>query len=176
MRWDLTPFGNRVSLRRNTSEGWAVTVSKGEQQVAVEDDIRIRSLRAEDIPILQAIDRKITKRVPTWKHVEMYIAGEPLLSFVAEHAGQIVGFLLGDVKSYEFGLAQSAWIEAMGVDPDFQRRGVARRLVQAFIERSRRTGISTVQTLIKEDDDDLQGFLRQIGFSRGEHVTMEKRT
>lgn len=147
---------------------------RGPVETTTEDDLRIRQLRADDIPALQAIDRKITQRAITWDNVDIYLAGEPLLSFVAEYRGQVVGFLLGDVKSYEFGLAQSAWIETIGVDPDYQRCGLGGRLVKAFLDHCRRSGIGSVHSLIKENDDGVRAFYEKIGFARGELINMEK--
>jgi len=151
-----------------------VSVAKGPVETTTEDDFKIRQLRADDIPVLQVIDRKITQRAITWDNVDIYLAGEPLLSFVAEYRGQVVGFLLGDVKSYEFGLAQSAWIETIGVDPDYQRHGLGGRLVKAFLDHCRRSGLSSVHSLIKENDEGVRAFYERIGFARGELINMEK--
>ncbi len=147
--------------------------SKNNEEVA-EDTIKIRHLRAEDIPHLQEIDRKITQRSTTWDNVDIYLAGGPLLSFIAELNGEVIGFLLGDVKSYEFGLAQSAWIETIGVSPDHQRDGVGRMLVSAFLDHCRRSNISNVQVLVRQDDRALHGFLDAMSFHRGEMVNFQK--
>lgn len=145
-----------------------------ETTMNTEDEFKIRQLRMDDIPVVQAIDRKITQRATTWDNVDVYLAGQPLLSFVAEYRGEVVGFLLGDVKSYEFGLAQSAWIETIGVDPAYQRHGVGGRLVQAFLDHCRRSGIGSVHSLIKENDAGVRTFYEAIGFARGELINMEK--
>jgi ribosomal protein S18 acetylase RimI-like enzyme len=144
-------------------------------ETAVEGGFKIRQLRASDVPAVQAIDKRLTERATTWDNVDIYLAGEPLVSFVAEQDGEIIGFLLGDVKSYEFGLAESGWIETIGIDPAYQRRGIGARLIRAFVDHCRRIGINTVHTLIKHDDEEMQAFFLRNGFERGEFISMAMR-
>lgn len=124
-----------------------------------------------------ALDEKITgvQRSPSWKQrVHRYLeAFYPPVCHVAELDGQVVGFILGDIRGWEYGLTAAAWVDIMGVDPAHQRCGIGKRLVEAFVRESRASGFKSIHVMVREDDDRLQPFLRSAGFMRGKLVDYE---
>lgn len=51
----------------------------------------------------------------------------------AEMDGRLVGFLLGHIKGGEFGTNDgTAWVEILGVDPEFKNEGIGRGLFDYF--------------------------------------------
>ncbi|MEM2107785.1 MAG: GNAT family N-acetyltransferase [Candidatus Bathyarchaeia archaeon] len=55
--------------------------------------------------------------------------------------GKVVGFMMGYVSGWEFGVPDTVgWIDTLGVDPAYQRRGVGRALFNALIENFKRSG------------------------------------
>lgn len=84
-----------------------------------------------------------------------------------------MGFLLGDIRGAEYGTNVSGWIDMMGVAPEYQRRGIGRRLVEAFGKECHRNAVK-VRVVIREDDERLIGFWTSAGFQRGNLVSYEK--
>lgn len=138
------------------------------------DDLTIRPLDELDVTGIAAIDEKIggAYRPEVWEgRCGYYIRRDPEGSFVAEAGGEgssdqrIVGFMLGEVRSGEFGLEEpTGWIEVLGVDPDYRGRAVGRRLADAMLGRFRARGAARVQTLVDEEREDIRSFFASLGF------------
>jgi ribosomal protein S18 acetylase RimI-like enzyme len=87
---------------------------------------------------------------------------------VGEYEGQVIGFIVGEVSGWEFGIPDTiGWISTIGVDPDYQHRGVARKLGQEFVKNLKAIGVTIVYTLVNWSDWDLLKFFRDMGFTRG---------
>ena len=134
-------------------------------------EVNIRVMTDDDIEGVLSIDRKITgsDRAVTYATIPgSYVGGELDISVVAEADGEIVGFLLGRITDSPYGHADAAWLEVIGVDPSFQRRGLGTRLVQGFTERCRQRRVRSVHILVSWHDWRLLSFLRSLRFARGE--------
>ena len=135
------------------------------------EPIVIRRMEPSDEKYVIAIDQKIVgkERAASWqqrvfRYLERYY---PPVSHIAEANGAVVGFIIGDIRGWEYGMASGAWIDIMGVDPAFQGQGVGRRLVAAFVDQCRKQGIKSIHSFMREDDTRIQHFLESAGFSRG---------
>ena len=92
-------------------------------------EITVRRMNVRDIDGVLRIDEKITGRPHAAYYeskCEAYIKRSPDTCLVAETAGRVVGFVLADVRGWEFGAKLSGWLEVVGVEPSFQNRGVSR--------------------------------------------------
>ncbi len=118
---------------------------------------------------IAALDEKISGSYSpeVWEQrVMYYIRRDPEGSFVAEVAGEVVGFIFGEVRSGEFGLEQpTGWIEVVAVDPDCRGRAVGRKLADALLGRFRELGVQRVNTLVSEKMEGLTQFFASIGFA-----------
>lgn len=139
--------------------------------------VKIRSMMEADLGKIKDIDRALVGpgRALSWPlTVEAdWWLNRPSLNFVAEMGGEVVGFLLGDIRGAEYGTNVSGWIDMMGVAPEYQRRGIGRRLVEAFGKECHRNAVK-VRVVIREDDERLMGFWTSAGFQRGNLVSYEK--
>ena len=101
-------------------------------------------------------------------------AHERAVALVAADArGKVAGYLVGDVRSWEFGSAPAGWIFALGVDPKAERQGLGSELLAAAVEAFRARGIGTVRTRVRRDDVPTLRFFRSGGFAAGPYVEME---
>lgn len=91
----------------------------------------------------------------------------------AETGGELVGFLFGEERAFEFGSEPCGWIFAVAVDPDLQRRGIASRLLAEACRRFRKAGLTTVRTMIRRRDVPVLSFFRAHGFAAGEFTQLE---
>lgn len=106
---------------------------------------------------------------PTWHPCEIAEVeyGE------GEAAGRIVGFIIGDVQSWQFGIPRHGRIVTIGVDPAHARRGVATLMTESLLGSFRKMGLATVQCLARPGDP-LGDFFRSVGFERSEFEVLER--
>lgn len=135
-----------------------------------EKKILVRRMTEEDMPRVKEIDESLTgpERVLSWEvgaEIEMAVY-RPALSFVAEMDGEIVGFVLGDIRVAEYGKDLTGWIDMVGVVSRCKHMGVGRRLVEGFCDVCQQNRIS-VEAVIRDDDDQLKGFFTSTGFRKG---------
>ncbi len=133
--------------------------------------LHIRPLTIGDLEAIIEIDHRILGKLRPdyWKKsIEPPDTRCPLSCLVAEYEGKVIGFIVGEVSGWEFGVPDTVgWISTIGVDPSYQHRGVARRLGQEFIKNLKAIGVSVVYTLVNWNDWDLLKFFRAMGFARG---------
>ena len=133
--------------------------------------LHIRPLTMGDLDGIVEIDRKILgkARRDYWKKkIEIPDVRYPLSCLAAEYEGKVIGFIVGEVSGWEFGVPDTiGWISTIGIDPAYQHRGIARKLGQEFIKNLKAIGVSVVYTLVNWNDWDLLKFFRAMGFTRG---------
>ncbi|MDI6707601.1 MAG: GNAT family N-acetyltransferase [Candidatus Thermoplasmatota archaeon] len=141
-------------------------------------EIKIRALKKSDIDAIAKIQEAITKKkVPKYwaERVIDYIKKTPKACLAAEYTGKIVGFIIGDIKTWGFGIERSGWIELVGVAPEFMGRGVGKKLGKTLIQHFEKEGIKEVYTTVRWDSGDLLAFFKSIGFTRSNFINLEKR-
>lgn len=87
--------------------------------------------------------------------------------------GRVVGYLVGDVRSWEFGSEPAGWIFAIGVEPQVERHGLGRQLVDVAARRFAALGVGTVRTMVHKDDVPVLRFFRSRGFTAGPYLELE---
>lgn len=131
-------------------------------------ELVIRPVEELDIEEIAAIDEKIGGRYrpEVWeKRLFYYLRRDPEGSFVATAEGKVVGFMLGEVRSGEFGMEEpTGWVEVLGVDPGYQGRSAGRRLAEAMLAHFRAQGAQRVRTLVDDTMPQIEGFFRALGF------------
>ena len=143
------------------------------------DDVVIRPMTELDIDGITRIDERITAqyRPGIWEHrVGYYLRRDAESSQVAEVAGAIAGFMMGEVRGGEFGLDEpTGWIEFFGVDPDVRGRDLGRKLIDALLAHFRAQGAHIARTMVATKDADIAGFLRAMQFTPAPLTALEKR-
>ena len=141
-------------------------------------EIKLRPISELDIEPVSAIDEKITGKYhpEEWEtRFTYYLRRDPELSLVAEADGKVVGFMLGEVRSGEFGLDEpSGWIEVLGVDPGAQGHSIGSMLLDGMIGNFKERGVHAVRTLVNEETQaPLLGFFEKAQFGRTPIQTLE---
>jgi ribosomal protein S18 acetylase RimI-like enzyme len=142
-----------------------------------EPKIRIRPMEHEDIDSVLAIDRKITGKRRAVTYTELItgdLGGALALSIVAEVDGVVQGFLLARRIYVVAPPGEVGLIQILGVDPDYQRRGIASKMVSALLDACRAKKLSAVRIMINSRDNQLVGLFEHLGFRRGELVDYTK--
>ena len=144
---------------------------------STEGGVVIRPMEPEDIDAVLAIDRKISgvQRAITYADlITGDLGGVIDLSFVAEIKGQAAGFILARLAYVGEPVTEVGLVQILGVDPDYQRQGIATKLINAMLERCKSKGIKTVRVTVNERDSQLRGFFQRMGFRRGQLIDYSK--
>ena len=141
------------------------------------ENMKIRPLKKGDLKTIIEIDEKVLgeNRKDYWKRKFSLMNDKASkVSLVAEVEGKVVGFILGDVSGWEFGIPDTVgWIDTIGIDPAHQKRGLATALANEVINNLKALGVRTIYTLINWDSWDLLQFFHAMGFSRGDMINLE---
>jgi ribosomal protein S18 acetylase RimI-like enzyme len=141
------------------------------------ENLTIRPLRREDLSAIVEIDEKVLgdNRREYWERkLESLNAKSSQASLVAELDGKVVGFILGDISGWEFGVPDTVgWIDTIGIDPAYQKKGLATRLALDLIRNLKALGVKSIYTLVSWNDWDLLQFFHAMGFTRGEMLNLE---
>jgi ribosomal protein S18 acetylase RimI-like enzyme len=141
------------------------------------ESVIIRALQKEDLEAIVRIDEKVLgeNRKDYWERkLEALGSKSAQTSFAAEVQGKVVGFILGDISGWEFGVPDTiGWIDTIGVDPAYQKKGIATALADELIRGLKGVGVKTVYTLVNWNDWDLLQFFHAMGFGRGDMINLE---
>lgn len=131
-------------------------------------EVRVRALEDTDIGDIIALDEKLggEYRPEVWeRRLGYYLRRDPESSSVAEAGGKVIGFMLGEVRSGEFGLEEpTGWIEVLGVDPDYRGGAVGRRLAERVLSSFAALGARSVRTLVDDEMSGIGEFFLALGF------------
>ncbi|MEK6911522.1 MAG: GNAT family N-acetyltransferase [Candidatus Thermoplasmatota archaeon] len=142
-------------------------------------EVRIRPLEEKDIPRAVEIESAIlgSKRSATLRgSLTAYLAkGDRNACLAAEMDGTLVGFLIGEVRTWDFGEDQEVgWIKIVGIDPAHQGKGIGKALGEALLKYFQEREIRTVRTAVDWDAADMIAYFRSLGFERSGHIGLEK--
>lgn len=141
------------------------------------ENMKIRPLKRGDLETIIEIDEKVLgeNRKDYWKRKFSLMNDKASkVSLVAEMEGKVVGFILGDVSGWEFGVPDTVgWIDTIGIDPVYQKRGLATALANEVIKNLKAIGVRAVYTLVNWNDWDLLQFFHAMGFTRGDMFNLE---
>ncbi len=141
------------------------------------DNFQIRRLKVEDAEAIAQIYADITRRPvePDFKSVvEEHAQSGEEACFVAEHQGQVVGFMISYILTAGFGEAKSAWIATLGVDPKFMDQEIGASMAQKIFDIYKAAGIDNVYTTVRWDSTDLLSFFKTLGFDRSKFINLRK--
>jgi len=146
--------------------------------------LRIRRARAEDVPLVSALDAEVTglAKPDYWRDVfERY--GERRLDerffLIAEIVGQdrrdpILGFIVGEVRAWEFGSQPCGWVFGFSVEPEARLKGVGTSLFDEIAAEFKRAGVDRMRTMVARDNHLHMTFFRSEGMMAGPYIQLEK--
>ncbi len=137
----------------------------------------VRVMREEDLERIIEIDNMVLgERRPDYWERKIEVTGmkSPLPSLVAELDGKVIGFLLGEASGWEYGVPENiGWIDTIGVDPTYQKKGIARLLMDEMLSAMKKVGVKKVYTLVNWREWSLLRFFDAMGFKRGDMINLE---
>ena len=140
--------------------------------------VRVRNVQAGDLGDVAAIDLEITRQPKPgyWAEIyQRYGTGRRQQRFflVADAAGRIEGFVIGEVRDWEFGSPRCGWVFAINVRPKARLAGIGSRLLGAICEGFRHLGVIKVRTLLGRDNQLILSFFRSQGMMAAPFIPLE---
>jgi len=142
-------------------------------------DLAIRPVRRADLEAVIAIDTQVTglEKRDYWRSVYRRYgeaASTPGAQFlVAETQGEVVGFVIGEVRDWQSGAPPCGWVFAIDVRPDARQAGVGTRLLQSICAGFRRAGVRKLRTMLASDNTLILSFFRSQGMMAGRFIPLE---
>jgi ribosomal protein S18 acetylase RimI-like enzyme len=141
--------------------------------------VAVRPAAVEDLEQVIAIDAEITGLAKTdyWYELFHRYGGgrsRQRLFLVAEDEGAIQGFIIGEVRDWEFGSPPCGWVFAVSVRPAARVAGAGARLLEAVCQGFRHAGVDKVRTLVARDNSLVLSFFRSQGMMAAPVITLEK--
>lgn len=141
-------------------------------------EVAVRPVRREDLERVIVLDAAVTGIAKRTYWLSVYARygkarGAERQFLVADRAGQVAGFVIGEVRDWEFGSPPCGWVFAINVDPAARQSGVGTRLLEAICANFRRAGVRKVRTMLARDNTLILSFFRSQGMMAGPFIPLE---
>lgn len=155
----------------------SLTDARGRPNEEREDhDVTIVDATPNDLAEIIDLDARVTgfARADFWDELfRRRDTSDTLCVLVATGAGKIIGYALGEVRSWPVRAPPCGWLYAIGVDERYRLQKCGSTLMTELISRFKRSGVGVIRTVINMDDHLLMSFLRSFGMAAGPFVELE---
>jgi ribosomal protein S18 acetylase RimI-like enzyme len=141
--------------------------------------VTIRPVRRGDLDEVIALDATVTglEKRGYWERVYrrygLSTRGEQRWFLVALAGGRVVGFLIAEVRDWEFGSPPCGWLFVIDIDPRARQAGIGTRLLAALQQRLRAAGVTKLRTLLAHDNTLILSFFRSQGMMAAPLIPLE---
>ena len=138
----------------------------------------IRPATLPDVQHVIRLDAQITA-VPKPKYwIELFehygTEGTDHFFLVAVSNNELLGFIIGEVRAWEFGSPPCGWIFTIAVAPNTRLGGIGTALFDAICGEFRKVKVSKIRTMIARDSQLILSFFRSQGMMAGPFTELEK--
>lgn len=138
----------------------------------------VRPIRRRDLEAVIDIDALVTgiEKIDYWKslyrkYADAVATGQHFL--VAVSGDEVIGFVIGEVRDWEFGSQPCGWVFGIDVRPDARLAGTATQLLKGICDGFRKAGVSKVRTMLACDNALILSFFRSQGMMIGPFIPLE---
>jgi ribosomal protein S18 acetylase RimI-like enzyme len=157
-----------------TAHGPSATLTAG---------VSVRRVKEADLGRIVALDERVTHlaKPDYWDDIfERYASRRVDQRFflVAEAndgsaASKLLGYIVGEVRAWEFGSEPCGWVFAFAVEPETRLRGIGERLFEAISNEFRAAGMRTMRTMVPRHNRLHMAFFRSEGMVAGPYIQLE---
>jgi len=145
----------------------------------MKDHFSIRNAIPSDLDAVIALDQFTSKEAKPgyWQGIFSHyvsVGREDRLFLVAETNGKVIGFIVGEVRAWEFGSPPCGWVFALTVSPNAREKSTGKRMFDEISARLKQAGVSTVRTMVDLDNKLTLSFFRSMGLRTGRYIELEK--
>lgn len=163
---------------RAAARGGRRPAEDAEGAAAAASGVQVRAVRQADLPEVIALDATVTglHKADYWQRVyrRYGVRGQGLRHFLVAQSGpRVIGFVIGEVRDWEFGSPPCGWVFAIDVDPRARQCGVGTALLAAVRARFERVGVSKLRTMLARDNALILSFFRSQGMTAGRLIPLE---
>jgi ribosomal protein S18 acetylase RimI-like enzyme len=146
--------------------------------------VRVRRVQAADIPYVIGLDTRVTKlaKAEYWNdvfvrygkrrlHERFFLVAESRVDKADPH---VLGFIIGEIRAWEFGSTPCGWVFALSVEPEARLQSVATDLFEAISNEFKKAGVSKMRTMVARDAQLPMLFFRSEGMMAGPYIQLEK--
>jgi ribosomal protein S18 acetylase RimI-like enzyme len=138
----------------------------------------VRPVRRADLDQIVALDARVTglEKRAYWQSLYRRYGASAQAErqfLVAEAGRRVVGFVIGEVRDWEFGSPPCGWVFGIDVHPDARLAGVGTNLLAAICAAFRRAGVRKVRTMLARDNNLILSFFRSQGMMAGPFIPLE---
>jgi GNAT superfamily N-acetyltransferase len=168
------PFRPNQALPRSFRDA----MTRPQAQTTDTEELRVRPVESADLGQVIAIDAEVTglEKTDYWYELfHRYGAGRTRqrLFLVAEAGTVIQGFIIGEVRDWEFGSAPCGWVFGLSVRADARLAGVGARMLDAICDGFRHAGVNKVRTLLARDNSLVLSFFRSQGMMAAPFIPLD---
>ena len=144
----------------------------------VEASFEVRPVRRGDLDQVINLDASVTglEKRKYWLSIYRRYGSEQRDGqqfLVALCGGRVVGFVIGEVRDWEFGSPPCGWVFAIDVDPQARLAGVGTGLLHAISACFKRDGVRKLRTMLARDNTVILSFFRSQGLMAGPLIALE---
>ena len=141
--------------------------------------VHVRPAQSSDLSAVVALDAENTgiAKAAYWKdRFEWYVGRHPDRFFlVAERSGKMLGFIVGEVRAWEFGSPPSGWISPFTSARPRGCTASGRCSSTRSAPGSGRRACSTCERCSRRTPISFMSFFRSLGMMAGPFIQLEKR-
>jgi ribosomal protein S18 acetylase RimI-like enzyme len=150
---------------------------------SVTQNCRVRRARVNDLSQIVDIDERVTgvNKADYWSDVfirygdcrpdqRFFLVATP----VDTSDRTVLGYIIGEVRAWEFGSEPCGWVFIFSVNPDLREQGIGEKLLDAISEEFRAAGMNTMRTMVQRHNDLHMAFFRSEGMMAGPYIQLEK--
>ena len=145
------PSGAALSIR---------PVRRGDLDAVIEIDAMVTGIEKRDY--WNSLYRRYGEAVATGQHFLVAVTGD-----------EVTGFVIGEVRDWEFGSPPCGWVFAIDVRPGARLAGTATQLLKAICDGFLKAGVSKVRTMLSRDNTLILSFFRSQGMMIGPFIPLE---
>ena len=146
--------------------------------------LSVRRVAKTDIPQVIALDERVTGLAKSayWHdvferfgqrglHERFFLVAE---AAEAEPDPRMLGFIVGEVRAWEFGSEPCGWVLALSVEPRARLHGIGQALFEAISTEFKQAGVDKMRTMVARDNRLHLLFFRSEGMMAGPYIQLEK--
>jgi predicted N-acetyltransferase YhbS len=144
--------------------------------------IDIRQVTKADRAAIVALDAEVTgtEKPKYWTDILDRFAGHDQQTHscflvATSEDDKIVGFIVGEIRAWEFGSPPCGWLLVVSVSPRHREHGIGGLLLEALCKELKKAGVTTVRTMVLGNDKVNLSFFRSAGLAAGPYIELEKR-
>ena len=134
--------------------------------------MKIRPYQAADETAVIALWRKCNLSRPqnnAKKDIERKLKVHPELFLVGVEGNKIIATAMGGYEGHR------GWVHYLGVDPEYQRKGLGRKMMEAIEKKLISKGCPKINLMVRNDNLGVVEFYERIGYKKDEVVELGKR-